>query len=323
MIRRSPAEHYLKYLVVHPDAHTNDQIREIVGELQLDFVGNAYIDRLRSGLTAPTPFYPAQLRHTSSQRFLIKERIQGLFHPDEDTKRALEVLEKPRVKEFVEAMSLSGAPPQAIAYGLRSQRQFSCTSVAVERYQHYFWNLQFIDSTDTRALLQMRLETAASSKDPEIQAQLTALKKARYNDPRVIAADLPASPLTALMSQMRMGLMPSSGQLSQVLETLRTAAAIRALEATLSGGPDDSVRALNFSGVVRVATETLEQVARPDEELNQKLGALLLRTEPAPVPLIHQLSQGQHTVEMQPISKESHAEESSLPPSDGPAAGGA
>jgi hypothetical protein len=154
-----------------------------------------------------------------------------------------------------------------------------------------------------------------------VQAQLAALKKARYNDPRVIAADLPASPLTALMSQMRMGFMPSSGQLSQVLETLRTAAAIRALEATLSGGPEDSARALNFAGVVRVATETLEQVARPDEELNQKLGALLLRTEPAPVPLIHQLSQGEHTVEMEPVTKASHAEEPSLPPSDGPAAG--
>jgi ribosomal protein L20 len=323
MIRRSPCERYLVYLIVHGDAYTNDQIREIIHELQLDFVGNWYIERLRATVLPPSPFYPTDPLHSASQRFLLRERIRDLFHPNDEVRLALKVLELPRVKEFIEAMVLSGAPDAAITYALGVQRGFRCTNAVLERYKHYFWNTELLDSTDMRALLRLRVEAAQHSKEPEIQMQMSALHKASFNDPRKVAADLPASPITALMSQMRMGLMPSSIELSKVLETLRAAASIRALEATLNGGPDDSLRALNYSGVVRVATETLEHVAKPDQELREDLGALTLRTEQIPPPVIHQLSSGHHTVDLEPPPKEEVHGAAIERSSEGPASSGA
>ena len=302
MIRRSPCEYYLKYLVVHPEQYSNDRIREITNELQFDFVGKWYLDRLRATCIPPVPFYPSDPLHVPSQRFLMRERIQNLFLPNEDVRTAFKIVERPRLKEFVEAMVLAGAPDSAIARSLRENRNFPCTIQALERYRHYFWNTELVDSTDMRALLRLRVDAAGSSTDPEIQAQHGALQRAYYNDPRKVAAELPSTPVAAMFSQMRMGIMPGKLELVKVLEMSQAMSAGRALEAMMVAGPEDSSRAFNYANVLRIVTETLEHVAKPDEELQKTLSAITMKTEEKSVPTLSELTKGRHTAELEPLS---------------------
>lgn len=302
MIRRSPCEYYLKYLVVHPEQYTNDRIREICNELHLDFLGSWYVGNLRTSCVPPVPFYPSDPLHSPSQRFLMRERIQNLFIQNEDVKIAFKIVERVRVKEFIEAMVLAGAPDSAIARALRENRNFPCTIQAIERYRHYFWNIELVDSTDMRALIRLRVDAAGSSTDPEIQAQHSALQRAYYNDPRKIAADLPSTPIAAMFSQIRMGIMPGKLELVKVLEMSQAMSAGRALEAMMVAGPEDSSRAFNYANVLRIVTETLEHVAKPDEDLQNDLKAITMKTEEKSVPTLSELTKGRHTAELEPLS---------------------
>jgi len=299
MIRRSPCEFYLKYLTLHPSKHSNDQITELCEKQQLDYVSDAYLDGLRASCVPPVPFYPFDTLHTKSQRFLYKEKLQQLFLPDEDMKITLKLLKHARGKEFVEAMVLSGAHAEIVASALGQHRNFPCTPKAVGYYRHFFWNVDLVDTTELRALLQLRAPNADDVPDKQ-KKTAKALNKIFRDDPRMVAASLPNSPLVALMSQMRMGLMPRNVDLVGMLETVRTVATIRTLEAAMLGGPFDSKKALEFSTVARNMTEMLETVVKPDDKLREELATIALRTEEGPVPYIHELSAGQHTVEISP-----------------------
>lgn len=299
MIRRSPAEFYLKYLIVHPVGYRNEQIHEMCKKDQVDSLDDIYIERLRSTCVPPSPFYPQNKLHAKSQRFLLKEKIQLLFHSNEYSLEALKLLKVPRAKEFVEAMILSGAPAELIANALGTHRRFPCAAKTVELYCHFFWNIDLLDTTELRALLQLR---APAEKDvpKEQKASAGIYQKAFRDDPRVVAANLPNSPIMALMSQMKMGVMPRNVNLSDIIITTRAVAAMRSLEAVMIGGPFDSRKALEYSLVAKNMGEMLETVVRPDEKLREELSSIALQTSRDQIPTIDSLSGGQHTVEMSP-----------------------
>jgi hypothetical protein len=305
MIRHSPCEFYLKYLVVHPERYTVEYIQESCERKQLDFLNEAYVEYLRTRCLPPNPFYPSDPLHVRSQRFLFKEKLQQLFLPDDDMKITLRMVEHARAKEFVEAMILSGAPLDRIADALGPHRGFPATPKSVEYFKHFFWNIDLVDSTELRALLQLRAPVADHV--PEKQKKSAGvLNKAFKDDPRVVAANLPNHPLVAMMSQIRMGLMPRNLDLAGLIETTRTLATMRSLEATMLGGPFDSKKALEFSLVAKNMGEMLGTVVKPDEKLREELATIALKTEEGPVPYINELSAGSHTVELSPIKALRH-----------------
>ena len=300
MSLRSPAEYYLKYLIVHPDKYPDKVIKDTLMERGIFYLGDDYVQKLRIGLVVPEVFRPFNEKHAPTRLFLIREKLRTLFQPTRDTKITWKILEHARAREFVETMLLAHAPAAAIAARVTAQSLF-CTAEAVEEYKKYFWNLELLDATQMRTLLQMTLDQNVSDSDPATEKdRKRALKKAGYQDPRKLASEMPYSPLTALMAQMRMGMMPSRFELATIMQTTQAMAVLKTLEATMFGGPRDSQTALNFSSVARNMTESLETVVRPDEHLREQLQAIALRTETAPVPSIHQLSAGNHTVDMQP-----------------------
>jgi hypothetical protein len=297
---RSPAELYIKYLICHPDGFSDLLIKSALEELDILYVGDTYLASLRSRCVPPTPFRPHDPLHKKSHRFLIAENIRSLFMQTNDTKIAFKILEKPRIREFVESSILSYAPDAAIAvratsYGMR------CTAGAISEYKKYFWNVDLLSATQMRTILNMELDQSVVDSDAkDVKDRKRAMKRASYLDPRKLAADLPHSPITALMAQMRMGVMPNRMELGKILQQAQAMAGLKVLEATMFGSPQDSQTALNFSTVVRNMTEALETVIKPDEHLREQLQSIALRTESAPVPSIHQLSAGQHTVDIQP-----------------------
>jgi len=301
MIRRSPAESFIKYLLLLPEKYSNKRVLEICQEHQIDALGNWYLNKLRQRLAPPLPFRPRDLDHGPSQSYLMLEALHRLFHPDEAGVQAFRMLDRPRVKEFIEAMTLVGAPHHAIAHGLIKTQNFPCKARDVQRFCHFFWDLSLLDSTETRALIDLRKSVSEQSEDDEIRGQSRSVKHAAWNDPRRIASDLPASPVTALLSQMRMGLMPSKLDLARVLNLSMQVMSMRILEAAITNGPKDSMKAADYANAMRQTRETLEGIVKPDEELQKQLRAISLRTDTYAPPLLQALSAGRHTAELTPL----------------------
>lgn len=298
MIRRSPAELYIKYLLLHPGKYTNEQVMEIMRFAQLDSLGEWYLERLRASLHPPAPFHPFDASHGPTNKFLLQVGLKGLFQPDREGKRAFSILEKPRAKEFIESMIAVNAPHHAIADALCKQYRIECTQDTVDRYRAFFWNVDLLDSTELRAIIQLRVDSLENDSNPEVKKQHAAVKRAFYKDARKIAADMPFSPMSALSAQMRMGIAPSKIDLAKVLDQSMNITAIRMFEAVINNDRGDSTRALDFAGVLEKISKTLEVVVKPDEDLRKELSAIAMRTDDAKVPTIHQLSNGRHTAEV-------------------------
>lgn len=309
---RSPAENYIKYLLLHRDKLTDDAVKDRLQDYGLDFISSSYIERLRNKLKPPKPFFPDDDHHRSSAHFLLDEGVYRLFHRRMSMKIAFSILEHARAKEFVEAMVLQRVPPQAITNFLRFQWRIPCTVDAVLDYVHCFWNVDTLDASQMRVLLQLRVDVLAESL-PEFQDRKSILKNAYYKDARVEAADLPSSPEAALLVQSRMGFAPRDFDAGVGATTARNAAIRKALEAALRDGPGDHMKFVNYVNGARMLSEMLELVIKPGDQMHEELRALSIKNETEEVPEAHQLTGGNHTVDLEP--KDSHDEPA-------PAAGG-
>lgn len=303
MIRRSPSEYYIKYLVVHPDGYDNERIRSICSKLDIEILGAWYLDQLRAEARPPTPFLPQDPGHQPSQKFIQRECLRSIFAPDESMLKAQQILEKPRLRELVEVMTLSGAPSEAIAKALAMRIRYRCDPSTITLYRHYFWDIDLLDSYEMRAFLALRLERVAGNADPEVKAQYFHLHKMRFTDPRVVAARLPTSPLSALMAQVQMGVMPKGLQLQDVLESVRFMSSLRALEASTLGGPQGAGDGQGYMVTADIANRLLETIVKPEDQLRKDLMNISLKLSGRTVPAVAELTGGRHTIDLQPEPK--------------------
>lgn len=304
MIRRSPAENYYKYLVVHPDAYDNGFIRGSATDLGLDYLGDWYIQWLRQRMRPPMPFRPEDVRHHASQKFLIREGLTQVFIPNADMAKAYKILAKPRWRELVETLLISHAPHDAIVHGLRVRYNCSAELEAIRLYKHYFWDVDMLDSTELRALLDMRFTgVLENNSEKEKMVQVAALSRARHSDPRVVAARMPSSPLSSMVAQLQMGVMPRVMPTAEIIEATMNVAGIRALEAVTNGGPNGAQMGQSFSAIVETMLRVKDAVVNPEAGLREDLRKIGVATTPTKVPTLHQLSAGRHTVNVHPDPK--------------------
>jgi hypothetical protein len=286
---------------LHPRKYTDEQIKELLLDDQLDYLSGSYMKKLREQCRPPDPFFPDDKNHRRSRNFLIAEGVEDLFDNTRAVQAAKAILKTPRAKEMVEAMTLTHVPPRQIALALSTQRGSFFDEEAVNAYRRYFWNIELLDSTEMRALLFQRAAVPELHQDAEVKAQAKSFKSASYTDPRRVAAQMAHSPVGARLAQMRMGYMPRTQELAKLVETVRLTALARSLEMATYGGPEDSIRALNYAITAEKMGNILEQIVRPDEELRSQLSAIALRTNaPNKAPSIRQLSGGSHTIDLLP-----------------------
>lgn len=297
MIRRSPAEYYIKFLVAHPDQLEVDEIEERVREKQLDYIGAPYVEKLRSSMSIPKPFYPYDEDDIGSQRFLIREGLVLFFIPNRHMRVAQGILDTPKAKEVVESSFISGFDSSWI-HALLKREGYSSTPEALDLYRQFFWNLDLVDSMELKALIQMRINSH-QVKDPWQLAGTTAAWKAHYSDPRWLSARMSNTPIAGMMHQLRMGLLPQNLEVAKIASAARTAATVLTFDSLTRG--DKPEISQGYALTAKLMTEVLEATGTPESELFGQLHQLMLEQEHDPVPQIGELTEGNHTVEVMPV----------------------
>ncbi len=101
--------------------YTNDAIRAMLEQEDLDEVDGVTLDRLRAGLRPPKRFATLSRRHRPSLAFLDSQGIRELVHETKEAEEALFVLRTPRARELVEVALIARVPASAILGQLRHQ----------------------------------------------------------------------------------------------------------------------------------------------------------------------------------------------------------
>jgi hypothetical protein len=299
MVRRSPAEQYIKYLIVHPDGYTNDHIQWILFEDKLDFIGNWYVNKLRERTLAPLPFYPKDLAHRPSQKFLHTECLFDFFHPDPIAKRAYDITRMARVKEIVESFLIGHMPYAGISEMCADACNFPCSPYVIQKYKHMFWNVDLLDSTEVRELFVLRKKTIANHPDPEIREMV--LSEANFQkDARKIAADMPFTPMASAVVMMQFGAVPANLDHMKMAEQCSEMSWNRLYRAVVADGKGDAFRGRNYAGIIRDLHEVSRDLVKPEEQLHSKLAMIAIKTDRLDMKTLAEKTGGDHTVDMMP-----------------------
>ena len=306
---RSPAEFYIKFLFLHPDKYSAEDVQEMLIDKGLHYISQDYLARVKKKLRPPKVFRPFDLTHSPSFRFIVKEGLYTLFAPTSEMKMALSILQHANARLFVESTILN-TPHEPIALAVTRNYHLYCNTGALRLYKHYFYNFDAIDNVMAGILHQLKYEMLQDSV-PELKGKDRILKMASYRDPRRIAFEQPASPNTTAITQVELGMRLPKQDTMQLLQANKELALVRGLQILQENGPQASMNALNLAGVVRIYDELIESTARPESEILAQVSTIALRSDPNPVKSIHALSAGNHTVDMAPPQE---AEEDDSPP---------
>lgn len=308
MIRRALCENYIKTLFLERPGRDPEEVQSLLDGMMLDYPGLHYLTGLMSNLRPPEYFNLKKLSSRDTRDFLIREELLDYFENEPDMRKAREILGRPRAKEFMESMLLGRAPHIAIARRLVDMYKMRNVSLkCIKLYYHYYFNLELLDSTETRAIFTLKAERLAQSEDAEERIHGRALQKAYYSDPRRTAASMPHSPISSMIAQLQLGFMPSTVDLKQLTEMSEALTYCRLTEALATGSREFDRQALNLSTTARILQELKESKLRPEEELRKQLQTLTVKTAQGALPLANEVTGGRHTVDLValPTSKES------------------
>lgn len=306
MIRRSPAEVYLKYLIAHPDQYSNDKIKEMAMFAKVDYLGGWYLNRLRAQMPKPVPFYPNDPKHKPSMRFLLEHGLHALFFQNKPMREAFQLLRFPRGKQWIEVMLIMGVPPWDISQQLTRSLNFRCSDQTIECYRDVFFNTDLLDMDELRALMDLRATQVENHPDPEIQAQAAAVKKASYRSGLRTAVNLPMTPAASFLAMMDMGLMPARIDTNKVLELAFRNTAMRALETSYTNGPGDAQRCHFWSAGARSLFEILKENVNVEDQMREQLSSLKIKRDQLDMPTVRALTGGNVTQNLEPEHKDEY-----------------
>ena len=304
MIRHSPCELYIKFLLSHPDTYSNEAVIDLLHLKQLDFISPSYLDRLRGDMRIPSPFIPNDLLHWPSVNFLLRHRLTYLYQPDVFTKEAFGILDDAQGKAALESLLISDDSFQVAAYRMRSLGIPCSETRTIERYHYFFFNTDLVDDTELRALLKLRYESVSPHEDEYDSRVRSAMSSVSWRDQRKVVANQPIRQLGSLLNQLRMGMTASQFDLSRLVSSARYAAVIQAHAAMIIGGKEDGARARDYTMAAGNLTELLEKIGVPEAGLQKDMQLLQLTTEQHELPHIAELTDGKYTVDLQPTSEE-------------------
>jgi hypothetical protein len=266
---------------------------------RLDFIGMPYMERLRATCVPPNPFYPEKPAHIPSTRFLIREKIESIFRPnDQHMATAVRLVDNPRAKELIESMVITRSSAVWICTALR-RIGVDASTESIERYQHYYFNINLIDRDDLETLMLSRGEE--ETKDRDEQRLNYNYQRILKTTRRVQSARMAVTPLAGMMNLMRDGLMPSGVEVSRIAAATRTAAIVKTNDCLHQDTPE---RGRDFAYIAKMMSEVVQEVGDVEDDLQEGLTKLILKTDNQPTPHIRELTDGSHTLQLEPIEAE-------------------
>jgi len=148
-ITKHPSQNYIKYLIL-----TKGNIQDFLKKYDLPELPNGYLDYLKKNLLEqPKDFDPQNRYHKESLAYIKGLEIYNLFFPDKYTKESMEYLTDLEVRMHVEEMLLGRTKPIDIAKAINTKLNTLCTEEGIDRYRHYFWNVNILKIEDWNKIL--------------------------------------------------------------------------------------------------------------------------------------------------------------------------
>ena len=273
-LTRSPCELYIKFLLAK--RADNSTIRKMLDEKGLFYLTDDYVDRLREKCKPPVPFFPRSRLHQTSREFLDRLGVTTLFQPDEYTREALAILDSPRAKEAVEAMALTPAPPKVLASVISAKCDVKVSEEGVKRFLAYFWNVKLVGVTGTRVMMNLAAERCLMSDDPNIVAMAGPMKRAMFNDPRIVAQEMPSGPLALLGALSALNWWVPDHDPNPILQSMLFHMGQATIREITRRGAAGSKNILEMVQSIKTVKDILRDSVRPDEKMLEHLSNFAL-----------------------------------------------
>ena len=156
---RHPAENYIRFLIVRGRAQpaaagtvlpatqdiTNDEILRNLDSCGLLPPEPGYLDSLKANIPAPPAgFDPANRLHRPSVQYLREQKVYEMFFRTPAVDEAWEILSSTSLRQMVEYILLNRACSKSLLQKVNKKHSSHLTEEGVERYGHYFWNVDLL-----------------------------------------------------------------------------------------------------------------------------------------------------------------------------------
>lgn len=154
MYRRSPAEHFIKYLISLQE-HDVDTVMRLVEEHNLDRVTQAYVERLKKEVEVPKGWELTK-GDPETRAFLRKHGIHDLWFPTPQVQEAFHILSNPQLRADIEQLLISPMRVEEVTRRINKHHQTSLTADGIQSFGHYFWNKKLLSMRDWMSYLSDR-----------------------------------------------------------------------------------------------------------------------------------------------------------------------
>ena len=154
-ITRSPAEHFIKFLLSQRE-HDSNALWRILEDFGLVGLTNRYIDQIRTKMEPwPEPWDPGQ-SSGSTREYLKQKGIHDLWYPGAHVKEAYEILGSPQLRADVEQLLLSPLRVEDVVSRINKHHEITLTVLGVQTFGHYFWNRKLLPMHEWIELMEDR-----------------------------------------------------------------------------------------------------------------------------------------------------------------------
>lgn len=275
MIRSSPCRKYLTFLLAL--GWSLEKIEDHCIELQLDYIDQAYLQKLLSDIARPKVFRPNDRRHAPSLLWLAEHGLSGLFPlPWVDAPReAFRHIQHRKAKEVIETLGLLRATPEKIVETLKLAK-IQASVEGVSAALDLFWDLDILDQVELRALLELRLPSQAQLVDEDTAAKASAVKRASWSDPRRAVVGMPQNPGAILYAQSALGVPSRRLDIGKMCEIVTALLMQKVLEKLNSNRPEASMDVNSLLNGVRTTQEIAKGLSSP-ASASENLRAALIK----------------------------------------------
>ena len=162
-----PSYYYIKYLIVGLPNNNDKEITAVLNSFGMAKPTPEIIDRARAEVgDIPSSLELWNQKHVKTRKWLKAQKIHSMVFDTDGLFSTIEekVFKRPRDREAIEKMIISGMKDGEISFRLRSI-SIHIPDDAIYMYRHYFWNndimgmshwLQYFQKDDTLRVKQLR-----------------------------------------------------------------------------------------------------------------------------------------------------------------------